>query len=158
MAEMLWLAAGLLLMLPPDMKPEAITNEQVPVLGLHPPVLGHVDQLFCSWLDNKDARVSLFWWNGSDPPRPLGPISTIETWELSVGSRRVSAARTNLFMGYKQEVLVAWPSLEGHQASAMLYAKGLSRESFDRMLKESHIVDTGRTWSMTCEPMQRKSE
>jgi len=158
MNEMLWAAAGLLLMLPAGMKPMGVSNERIAVLGLNPPVLGHTDQLICSWSDDRGARVTLHWWNASQSPRDYGPMSTVETWDASIGASRVPAARTDMFMGHREEVLVTWPALEQHKASAMLHAKGLSRKSFDHMLKESRIVNAGRPWTMTCEPAPEGSK
>jgi hypothetical protein len=152
MAEMLWAAAGLLLMLPADMKPVAVENERIAVLGLQPPVLGHTDQLVCSWSDGKGTHIALHWWNASQSPRDYGPLSTVEDWEASIDNRRVFVARTEIFMGPKEEVLVAWPPLAEHKASAMLHASGVSRESFDSMLKGSRIIESGQSWNMTCEP------
>ena len=153
MPDMLWAAAGLLLMLPGDMQPVAVKAEKIPVLGLYPPALGHMDQLFCSWSNDKGASVVLHWWNAPQPPRDFGPISPEEKWNTLIGSQPLSAARTDLFMGRRQEVLVTWLPLEEYGASAMLHATGLSRESFDLMLKKSRIVDAGRTLSMTCQAM-----
>jgi hypothetical protein len=34
----------------------------------------------------------------------------------------------------------------------MLHARGVSRESFDTMLKGSRIIEAGQSWHMTCEP------
>ncbi|MBA1155749.1 hypothetical protein [Microvirga mediterraneensis] len=150
MPETLWIAAGFLLLLPAEMKPVAATTERVANLNLQPPVLGHTDQLFCSWSDERGASIVLHWWNAPTPPRDLGPLSLAEKWEVSMGGRHVSAARTNHFMGRKDEVLVAWPPVTDHNASALLHARGLSKESFDRILSQSNVIDAGQPWSMTC--------
>ncbi|MBJ6126443.1 hypothetical protein [Microvirga splendida] len=157
MPDVLWVAAGLLLALPADMKPAAVAVERIAVSGLQPPALGHTDQLFCSWSNGGGASIALHWWNAPNPPRDLGPLSTAESWDTSIDGHSVSAARTDMFMGRKEEVLVAWPSLAGLKASAMLHARGLSREQFDHMLKQGRIVEDRQPWSMTCEPAPQGS-
>ncbi len=158
MADILWAAAGLLLMLPAEMKPVVVQTERIAVLNLQPPVLGHTDQLFCSWSDGKGARVTLHWWNAPRAPIDYGPMSPVEDWEVMFGDKRAPAALTDMFMGKKQEVLVTWPPVEDRNASAMLHAVGISRESFDRMLQASRILDARKTMSMTCEPIQARSQ
>ncbi|MCB8822456.1 hypothetical protein [Microvirga rosea] len=152
MAEVSWIAAGLLLMLPADMTLVNQSRERIPVLGLNPPVMGHADEVFCSWSDPQGREFHLFWWNSLQPPVPKGPASFTEEWNGMIGDRKVRVARTDMFMGQKQEVLATWLTLEERQSSAMMFARGASRQAFEQILKASQIAEARPASAMSCEP------
>jgi hypothetical protein len=152
MAEMTWAAAGLLLMVPTDMAISSVSVERVAVLNLSPPVLGHTNELFCSWRDREGRQLSMFWWNATSPPRDFGPMAAADEWDGQLAGRPVKIARTSMFMARKKEVLTASVAIEDAKSSLMIYGEGFSRETFDRIARTSHLIEGGLPQSFTCEP------
>jgi hypothetical protein len=91
------------------------------------------EQVFASWEGPGEQSFNVFYWLGS-PPRDLGPMVAAHQWKTRIAGQETDAAETATFMGRPQQVLVTWLEPSGGRGRYLMYARNLSRETFDHIL------------------------
>lgn len=95
---------------------------------------GHfTDQVFASWEGPGEQSFCLFYWS-LYAPRDLGPMLAAKQWKTRIAGQETEAVETEMFMGYKQRVLVTWLERPGGGGRFMMYSRNIPRETFDKIL------------------------
>jgi hypothetical protein len=83
-------------------------------------------------LTKNDKKAYIFYWDGH-PYRDLGPMAEKESWKFKFLGENASVARTTMFMGQEQEVLVLHHKPD-ENTQLMIYSKNMNKEEFHEML------------------------
>jgi hypothetical protein len=145
MADVTWAIAGLLLMLPAEMKPLHMAAQRVPS------DTRAVDELFCSWQSPHGQKLTVLWWNTPHPPRSGGPMRVAEQWDGTFAGRAVTISRTSLFMGTERDVLRASTSIPEQDSSILVYAEGFARDTFEHILRTGRLAPGNKAMRLACE-------
>ncbi|MFB3827949.1 MAG: hypothetical protein ACE15B_14350 [Bryobacteraceae bacterium] len=124
------LIANLSIPLPGGFVRKALEKSREPLLNIPG---AFTDQVFASWEGPGGQSFYVFYWSDL-PPRDLGPMHAAQQWKTTVAGQETEAARTDLFMGSKQEVLVTWLKEPRGAGRFLIYARNMPRETFDRIL------------------------
>ena len=130
MAPVPWLIAQLLLSLPAEYKLVGSTSEEVPMASL-PGASAHLE--FRRWEAPGGRTLHVAHWQPM-PTRDGGPMHAVAEWPATVAGQRVQVYETDYFMGRPQRVLVTYLRFAAPEAQASLYATGLTRAAFGRLL------------------------
>lgn len=125
-----WIVGVLMLMLPPQWTQTATTCEQVNVL--QSPDGATTEECRGVWSDGAAELTVIVW-------RPVvardgGPMESVEDVKGRLLGKDVLVSRTSQFMGTQQEVLVTSLTLTEPEAHILIYAKGVSPETFQAIL------------------------
>ena len=130
MAPVPWLIAQLLLSLPAEYKLVGNSSEEVSLASL-PGASAHLE--FRRWEAPGGRTLHVAYWQPM-PARDGGPMHAVAQWPATVAGQRVQVYETDYFMGRPQRVLVTYLRFAAPEAQATLYATGLTRAAFERLL------------------------
>jgi len=91
------------------------------------------EERFVSWEGPGGRSLYLFYWSPF-PPGDLGPMVAATKWKARVAGQETEAAETKTFMGLDQRVFVTWFARPDGNGRFMVYARNVSRETFDGIL------------------------
>jgi hypothetical protein len=124
------LAAALIVLTPPPEYHAADTRvETFPLPG--PPGLTTVEE-FKSWNASGGRSVYLFYWTPS--ARDLGPMAVTAEWPARVAGQNTKIIETSIFMGRQVRAFVVHLSFRSPNGQAMIYAIGVNRAEFEKIL------------------------
>lgn len=93
-----------------------------------------VEETFASWQGHEGQTLTAYYWVPY-PPRDGGPIENVKEWRETILGERVTISETRRFMGIEQKVLVTALHPKKPEGTFLIYAKGMSRREFTRILK-----------------------
>lgn len=128
-----WAILGLTLSLPRAYTQVQSSADAKPLI--RPAIPGaQVEETFSSWRGPKGQALFAYYWVPY-PPHDGGPIESVKEWREAILGESVSIRETKRFMGSEQTVLVAALHPKNPEGTFMIYAKGMSRGEFTRILK-----------------------
>lgn len=116
--------------LPDEYRPVDSTSERIAMIG---PPGRYATQEFRSWRTADGRAIYLFYWVPS-PPRDLGPMKADAEWPARVAGRSTQIVETSVFMGRPQRAFVVHLGFDRPEAAAMIYATGVERSEFEKLL------------------------
>jgi len=149
MADVTWAIAGLLLMLPAEMKPLQMTEHRTP--AVLPSYAHAAHELFCAWQSPQGQKLTVLWWNTPHPPRPGAAMSVAEQWDGIFAGRAITISRTSLFLGAERDVLRASAPIPEQDSFMLVYAEGFSRDTFEHILRTSRLAPGNGATRLACE-------
>jgi hypothetical protein len=134
-----WIIAVLSFSLPSEYALVGKSSDRIERPG--PPGL-FATQEFRSWQAPDGKFVALFYWVPS-APRDGGPMVVAHETPAVVAGQKTKIIETTQFMGPTQRVVVTHLRFTDPEATAMIYAKGVSVEEFRSLLVHLSVVKAG---------------
>lgn len=133
-----WRLDILLLTLPSTYEQTGFERKREQVLNLFE---YYTETTFASWTSSTGSRLSVHCWK-PNPPRAGHPIRMVERWEGTIAGREGRFARTDIFEGKAQEVLVAWFEAPGDRQYRIVGWE-MDRAKFLRLVEQLRLRSGG---------------